>query len=71
MYIDQYKVEIRGNKYHEKTDKQLKNQLLATYESNEGMQIKNLISILTELSDNHNASHNISFNIVMKQHDNY
>ena len=71
MYIDKYKVEIRGGKYHEKTDKRMKDQVLATYESNDGMDIKRLINILEELADNHQAHHNISFNIVMKQHDQY
>ena len=71
MYIDKYKVEIKGNKYHEKTDKQMKDQVLATYESNDGMNVKALINILEELADSHQAHHNISFNIVMKQHDHY
>ena len=44
-------------------------QVLATYESNDGMNIKKLTNILEELSDNHEAHHNISFNIVMKQYD--
>jgi hypothetical protein len=69
MYIDKYKVEIKGTKYHEKTDKKMKDQVLATYESNDGMNIKKLSNILEELADNHEAHHNISFNIVMKQYD--
>jgi len=69
MYIDKYKVEIKGTKYHEKTDKQMKDQVLATYESNDGMNIKALINILEELADSHQAHHNITFNIVMKQYD--
>ena len=69
MYIDNYKVEIKGTKYHEKTDKKMKDQVLATYESNDGMNIKKLTNILEELSDNHEAHQNISFNIVMKQYD--
>ena len=69
MYIDQYKVEIKGSQYDEKTNKKLKDKLLATYESNQGMPIKNLISILSELADSHNANYNINFNIVMKQYE--
>ena len=69
MYIDNYKVQIKGTKYHEKTDKQMKDQLLATYESNDGMNIKALTNILEELADSHQANYNISFNIIMKQHD--
>ena len=69
MYIDKYKVEIKGSKYHEKTDKRMKDQVLATYESNDGMNIKALINILEELADSHQAHHNITFNIVMKQYD--
>ena len=69
MYIDKYKVEIKGSKYHEKTDKQIKDQVLATYESGEGMNIKSLINILEQLADSHEAHHNITFNIVMKQYD--
>jgi cation transport regulator ChaC len=69
MYIDKYKVEIKGNKYHEKTDKKMTDQVLATYESNDGMNIKKLMNILEELADNHDANHNITFNIVMKQYD--
>ena len=69
MYIDKYKVEIKGTKYHEKTDKQMKDQVLATYESNDGMNVKALINILEELADSHQAHHNITFNIVMKQYD--
>ena len=69
MYIDKYKVEIKGNKYHEKTDKKMTDQVLATYESNDGMQVKALINILEELADSHQAHHNITFNIVMKQYD--
>ena len=69
MYIDKYKVEIKGSKYHEKTDKRMKDQVLATYQSDEGMNIKSLKNILEELAENHNAQHNITFNIVMKQYD--
>ena len=71
MHIDNYKVEIKGNKYHEKTDKKMTDQVLATYESNDGMNIKKLLNILEELADNHEANHNTSFNIVMKQYDHY
>mgnify|MGYP003330632625 FL=1 len=46
MYIDKYKVEIKGNKYHEKTDKKMTDQVLATYESNDGMNIKKLMNVL-------------------------
>jgi len=69
MYIDKYKVEIKGTKYHEKTDKQMKDQVLATYESNDIINIKALINILEELADSHQAHNNITFNIVMKQYD--
>jgi hypothetical protein len=69
MYIDNYKVEIKGNKYHEKTDKQIKDQVLATYQSDEGMNIKKLMNVLEELMESHDAHHNITFNIVMKQYD--
>ena len=69
MYIDKYKVEIKGSKYHEKTDKRMKDQVLATYQSDEGMNIKSLKNILEELADSHNAHHDITFNIVMKQYD--
>jgi len=44
-------------------------QVLATYESNDGMNIKKLSNILEELADNQEAHHNISFNIVMKQYE--
>ena len=70
MYIDNYKVEIKGVKYHEKTDKKMTDQVLATYQSDDGMHIKKLINVLEELEDSHDAHHNISFNIVMKQYDN-
>jgi hypothetical protein len=66
MYIDKYKVEIKGTKY---TDKKMTDQVLATYQSDEGMNIKSLKNILEELADSHNAHHNITFNIVMKQYD--
>ena len=69
MYIDKYKVEIKGNKYHEKTGKKMTDQVLATYQSDDGMQVKALINILEELADSHQAHHNITFNIVMKQYD--
>jgi hypothetical protein len=69
MFIDNYKVEIKGTKYHEKTDKKMTDQVLATYQSNDGMHIKKLINVLEELADNHDAHHNISFNILMKQYD--
>ena len=69
MYIDKYKVEIKGSKYHEKTDKRMKDQVLATYQSDEGMNIKSLKNILEELADSHNAHNDITFNIVMKQYD--
>jgi len=69
MYIDKYKVEIKGSKYHEKTDKRMKDQVLAIYQSDDGMNIKALKNILEELADSHDANHNISFNIVMKQYD--
>jgi hypothetical protein len=70
MYIDKYKVEIKGTKYHDRTDKKMTDQVLATYESNDGMQVKALINILEELADSHQAHHDIIFNIVMKQYDN-
>ena len=70
MYIDKYKVEIKGNKYHEKTDKKMTDQVLATYQSDDGMNIKKLMNVLEELMENHDAQHNITFNIVMKQYDN-
>ena len=69
MYIDNYKVEIKGTKYHEKTDKKMTDQVLATYQSDQGMHIKKLINILEELEDSHDAHNNITFNIVMKQFD--
>jgi len=69
MYIDNYKVEIKGTKYHEKTDKKMTDQVLATYQSDQGMHIKKLINILEELEDSHDAHNNITFNIVMKQYD--
>ena len=37
MYIDNYKVEIKGTKYHEKTDKKMTDQVLATYQSDDGI----------------------------------
>jgi hypothetical protein len=68
MYIDKYKVEIKGNKYHEKTDKKMTDQVLATYQSDDGMNIKKLMNVLEELMENHDAHQNITFNIVMKQY---
>jgi len=47
----------------------MKDQVLATYQSNDGMQLKSLSNILEELAENHEAHHNITFNIVMKQYD--
>jgi len=44
-------------------------QVLATYQSDQGMHIKKLINILEELEDSHDAHNNITFNIVMKQYD--
>ena len=44
-------------------------QVLATYQSDDGMNIKKLMNVLEELANNHDANHNISFNIVMKQYD--
>jgi len=68
MYIDKYKVEIKGVKYHEKTDKKMKDQVLATYESNDGMNIKKLINILEELADSHDAHQETEVSITLKQH---
>ena len=69
MYIDSYKVEVKGTRDHEKTDKRMKDQVVATYQSDNGMTIKKLINILEELADGHEANHHISFNIVMKEYD--
>nr|BAR15916.1 hypothetical protein [uncultured Mediterranean phage uvMED] len=33
------------------------------------MNIKKLMNVLEELMENHDAHHNITFNIVMKQYD--
>ena len=44
-------------------------QVLATYQSDDGMHIKKLINVLEELEDSHDAHHNITFNILMKQYD--
>ena len=49
MYIDKYKVQIKGDKYHHKTDKRMKDQVLATYQSDEGMNIKALKIFLKNL----------------------
>ena len=68
MYIDNYKVEIKGSKYHEKTDKRMKDQVLATYESNDGMNIKKLSNILEELADSHDAHQEIEISVNLKQH---
>ena len=68
MYIDNYKVEIKGTKYHEKTDKRMKDQVLATYESNDGMNIKKLSNILEELADSHDAHQEIEISVNLKQH---
>mgnify|MGYP003114477216 CR=1 FL=1 len=39
------------------------------HRQDEGMNIKALKNILEELADSHQANHNITFNIVMKQYD--
>ena len=63
MYIDKYKVEIKGNKYHEKTDKKMTDQVLATYQSDDGMNIKKLMNVIEELAECHDAQHTINFDI--------
>ena len=69
MYIDNHEVEVRGTKYDDKTNKQKKDQVLLVHKSTEGMQVKKLIPLLEEIAESHDANHNITFNIVMKQYD--
>ena len=68
MYIDNYKVEIKGTKYHEKTDKKMKDQVFATYQSTENMDIKKLSSLIEELADSHDAHQEIEISVNLKQH---
>ena len=68
MYIDNYKVEIKGTKYHEKTDKKMTDQVLATYECDDGMNIKKLMNVIEELAECHDAHHKINFDITLNQY---
>ena len=69
MLIDKHTVKIVGSKWDHKKDKRIQDQVIATYQSTESMDIKKLSSLIEELADSHNAHHNITFNIVMKQYD--
>jgi len=68
LYIDKYKVQIKGDKYHHKTDKRMKDQVLATYESDDGMNIKKLMNVIEELAECHDAQHKINFDITLNQY---
>ena len=69
MLIDKHTVKIVGSKWDHKKDKRIQDQVIATYQSTESMDIKKLSSLIEELADSHDAHHSISFNIVMKQYD--
>ena len=69
MLVDKHTVKIIGSKWDHKKEKRLQDQIIATYQSTENMDIKKLSLLIEELADSHDAHHNISFNIVMKQYD--
>ena len=48
--------------------KHKKDQVLATHQSSEGIQLKKLIPMLEEIADTHNANHEITISITMNQY---
>ena len=69
MYIDNHAIMVIGNKYNHKTEKREKNKILATHNSEEGMDVKKFISFLEEFADSHEAHHKIHVAVKMHQPD--
>ena len=66
IYVDKHDVKVVGSKYI--NGKHKKDQVLATYQSSEGIQLKKLIPMLEEIADTHNANHEITISITMNQY---
>tara|TARA_R100001460_G_scaffold87565_1_gene129001 strand:+ start:656 stop:805 length:150 start_codon:yes stop_codon:yes gene_type:complete len=46
----------------------MKDQVLATYQSDDGMNIKKLMNVIEELAECHDAQHTINFDITLNQY---
>ncbi len=67
MYIDTHSIMVIGNKHNDKTNKQEKKKILATHNSEEGMDIKKFISFLEEFADSHECHNKIHISVKMNQ----
>ena len=69
MNIDRHTIKIIGTKYDHKKDERIKDQLIATYQSTENMDIKKFSSLLEEIADSHEAYQDTDVVITLKQYD--
>ena len=68
MYIDEYKVTVKGNKWNHKTQKDIKNVTKVEMESTDGIQHKPFMALMDELRDVHDCC-TIKVTVEMNQHD--
>ena len=68
MLIDKHTVKIIGSKWDHKKEKRLQDQIIATYQSTENMDIKKLSLLIEELADSHDAHQETEVSITLKQH---
>ena len=68
MYIDEYKVTVKGDKWNHKTRKDIKGVTKATMESNEGMTHRKFFDLLDEIREAHDCC-TIKVTVEMNQHD--
>ena len=53
MYIDEYKIIVKGNKYDVKKHEDKKNVILMTMDCNDGIREKPFMAMLNEIFDAH------------------
>lgn len=68
MFIDEYKVTVKGNKWNHKTQKDIKGVTKVEMESKDGIQHKPFMSLMDELRDVHDCC-TIKVTVEMNQHD--
>ena len=68
MLIDKHTVKIIGSKWDHKKDKRIQDQIIATYQSTENMDMKKFSSLLEEVADSHDAYQDTEIVITLRQY---
>lgn len=68
MYIDEYKVTVKGSKWNHKTQKQIKDVTKVEMESTDGINHKAFVALMDELKDTHEVC-TIKVTVEMSQHE--